>query len=99
VPEAGEFTDLHRPEGLVFGPDGNLYVTSFRAGATDNDRVLVLGVLGQESATLEGQIDLALPEAEGGQRAFAQALLFGPKGFLYVPVSGGDPSEAGEVRR
>jgi hypothetical protein len=34
----------------------------------------------------------------GLPRAFAQALIFGPNGKLYVPISGGGPS-TGEIRR
>ncbi len=93
--------DLHRPEGLVFGPDANgdavrdLYVTSFRADPNDNDRIMIFsGVNG----SVVRDIDLAMPEASGGQRAFAQALLFGPQDRLYVPITGGDASVAGEVR-
>lgn len=82
---------LHRPEGLVFGPDGNLYVTAFRASAADTDKILILN--GSTGACL-GQIELA---QVGAPRAFAQALLFGPAGFLFVPISGG--GSAGAVRR
>ena len=92
VADPGETQDLHRPEGLTFGPDGNLYVTSFRADATDTDRILVLsGTTGQ----LQHEIDL---DSAGGDRAFAQAILFGPGGDLFVPISGNGP-DTGAVRR
>jgi hypothetical protein len=84
--------DLNRPEGLVFGPDGNLYVTSFRTDAGDNDKILEFN--GKTGAYL-GKIDL---DQVGGDRAFAQALLFGPTGKLFVPITGNGP-DTGEVRR
>src|SRR5262249_52193680 len=84
--------DLNRPEGLVFGPDGNLYVTSFRADASDTDKILEFN--GKTGAYV-GKIDL---DVVGGDRAFAQALLFGPGGKLFVPITGNGP-DTGEVRR
>ncbi|NJD07081.1 MAG: hypothetical protein FIA97_11380 [Methylococcaceae bacterium] len=79
---------LHRPEGLVFGPDRRLYVTTFRADADDTDKVLILD--GRTGACLD-QIDL---DQVGQPRSFAQSLLFGPKGRLFVPIN-----NTGEVRR
>src|SRR5262249_49798801 len=71
--------DLHRPEGLTFGPDGKLYVTSFRANPDDTDKILIFnGTTGQ----CLDKIDL---DQVGPLRAFAQALLFGPGGRLFVP--------------
>jgi hypothetical protein len=83
---------LARPEGLTFGPDGKLYVTSFRINAADNDKILVFSRRGR----YQGKIDLYLAGQQ--PRAFAQALTFGPGGRLYVPISGGGP-DAGSVRR
>jgi hypothetical protein len=81
--------DLHRPEGLVFGPDNNLYITSFRADASDTDKILVFNKKGQclSQKTI-------LLDAVGQQRSFAQSLLFGPKKRLFVPMN-----NTGEVRR
>jgi hypothetical protein len=78
---------LHRPEGLAFGPDGKLYVTSFRADSTDTDKIVIF----ESDGTCRDKIEL---DAVGGPRAFAQALLFGPGGRLFVPIS-----NTGEVRR
>ena len=92
VADPGETQDLHRPEGLTFGPDGNLYVTSFRADATDTDKILVLnGTTGQ----LQNEINL---DSTGGDRAFAEAIVFGPGGDLFVPIAGNGP-DTGAVRR
>jgi DNA-binding beta-propeller fold protein YncE len=91
-PETGEYlgefitsseeNNLHRPEGLVWGPDGNLYVTSFLgADPSDVDKILIFN----QSGELIDQIELYTP---GAPRAFAQAILFGPNGKLYVPITG-----------
>jgi WD40 repeat protein len=89
--DPGETQDLHRPEGLTFGPDGNLYVTSFRADKNDNDRILILD---GSSGSLKDQI--ALDQARE-PRSFAQAIEFGPDGKLFVPISGNGP-KTGSVR-
>ena len=91
VQEPGEINDLHRPEGLVFGPDGRLYVTSFRADANDNDRILVVDVASG------GQVDAINLDQPGQARAFAQAIAFGPGGKLYVPITGNGP-DTGSLR-
>ncbi|UJR86695.1 hypothetical protein [Sandaracinus amylolyticus] len=84
--------DLHRPEGLVFGPDGRLYVTSFpdRANLDDVDRIVVYEIDG----TLVDTIPLWAPRQ---LRASAQALIFGPEGCLFVGMSGF--AFSGQVRR
>jgi glucose/arabinose dehydrogenase len=92
VNQPGETQDLHRPEGLAFGPDGKLYVTSFRANANDTDKILVLN-----RVTGAVQDEVILDQA-GQPRAFGQALEFGPDGKLFLPISGNGP-DTGSVRR
>lgn len=75
--------DLHRPEGLVFDSQGNLWVTSFQGGATQNDNILKLN---GHNGRLIGEIPLLAPD---GSRAPAQAIIFGPGGNLFVPVTSG----------
>ncbi len=100
VNDAGGVGRLNRPQGLVFGPDGNLYVTSFR----DNLQPTVPGntdairIYSGKTGKFLGSIDLDNPPSNAGARAYAQALLFGPRGKLFVPISGGGP-QAGEIRR
>ena len=93
---AGGVGHLNRPEGLVFGPNGKLYVTSFVADPmadpqNDTDSIRVYD--GNRFLAAE---TILLDEA-GQPRASAQALLFGPDGKLFVPISAG--ATAGQVRR
>jgi DNA-binding beta-propeller fold protein YncE len=100
VSDAGGVGQLNRPEGLVFGPDGNLYITSFRADATSGDTDSIRIYDGSTGVFLS-KIDLDSPQVGVGEpRAFAQALLFGHGGKLFVPITG--PFQApsqGQVRR
>jgi hypothetical protein len=82
VVDAGGTGKLNRPEGLVFGPDGNLYITSFRADPTDTDSIRIYD---GHTGVYKDRIDLY---PKGESRAVAQALLFGPNGKLFVPISG-----------
>ncbi|WER49961.1 hypothetical protein CupriaWKF_22930 [Cupriavidus sp. WKF15] len=87
--------NLHRPNGLVFDSSGNLWVTSLRADANDTDKILQLdGKTGAQRDKLE----LWTPPQP---RAFADAILFGPGGNLFIPISsnGQNPLTAGQLRR
>ncbi|MGF6612239.1 hypothetical protein OKW45_007227 [Paraburkholderia sp. WSM4175] len=109
-PQNGRFKDvfiddqgLNRPEGLAFGPDGNLYVTSFRSNETpttiDNDKILVFqGPKCGSPGTYVDKIEFYRATTRDQPRAYAQALLFGPGGKLFVPISG-NSSDTGSVRR
>ncbi len=89
--------DLQRPFGLVFGPDGNLYVTSFQATSSDTDKIEVFAGPGQpQPGSFLGAIDL---DQGGKDRSYAEALLFGPGGDLFVPITGNSPHTTGQVRR
>ena len=95
IDDPGGVNGLNRPDGLVFGPDGNLYVTSFRfnsppdSGALDSIRVYNRGGNFKDSIPLNNVDE---------PRSFAQAILFGPGGKLFVPISGNDPATTGEIR-
>jgi len=85
LPAALDTANLHNPEGLVFGPDGRLYVTSTLAHSAENGIVIV-------DIKKKAQVGF-IPLGQD----FTQALLFGPNDHLYVPItsrSGG----AGSVR-
>lgn len=91
--------DLQRPEGLVFSPGGDLYVTSLwrfpeLCDCLDNNKILIIPKKELRSGKVRlpiKRIDLHRPDEPV---VFAQALLFGPRGKLYVPIL-----NTGEVRR
>jgi hypothetical protein len=76
---------------LTFGPDGNLYVTGYRADATDTDKILVLNSSGVEIKSIA--LDVV-----GQPRAYGQAILFGPDGRLFVAISTAASPFTGGVR-
>jgi DNA-binding beta-propeller fold protein YncE len=86
--EGNSIPNFNRPEGLVFGPDGNLYITSFRRDPNDTDKILIFDSKGR----FLDKIDLY---AVGQPRAFAQAILFGPNDKLFVPITGPGPAVTG----
>jgi hypothetical protein len=91
VADRGETADLHRPEGLTFGPDGNLYVTGYRADANDTDKIVILNTSGKE-------VDNIPLDAVGQPRSYGQAILFGPGGRLFVPITTAGSPDEGAVR-
>ena len=104
INDVGGAGQLNRPEGLVFGPDGRLYITSFRAAPNDIDAIRIYNPNGEFADKID-LYQITTPST----RAFARALLFGPGGFLLVPISGpvpgpdspnSDPgTDTGSVRR
>ncbi len=83
IVQSGELSGLHNPEGIVFGPAGQLYVTSNASG--QNGSILMIdpasGVL-LDSITLD-----AHTKPENPTQVAAQSLLFGPAGKLFIPVT------------
>jgi DNA-binding beta-propeller fold protein YncE len=96
IDDTGGVGGLNRPDGLVFGPHGNLYVTSFRFNSIPLDPAAVdsIRVYDRFGRFLESILLYNRDEP----RAFAQAILFGPDGKLFVPISGGGPL-TGEIRQ
>jgi hypothetical protein len=113
-PLTGEFIDvfihdtggvghLNGPEGICFGPDGKLYMISFKFKFDEKDKDTIRIYQGPGGAsplpgTFIDAIDLDGVDQAAGQRAFAQTLLFGPDGQLFVPINGDGP-DTGSVRR
>jgi sugar lactone lactonase YvrE len=66
---------LHDPRGLVYGPDGNLYVSD-----RPNDRIL------RYAATTGAFLDTCIPVGSDGLDA-PNGVVFGADGHLYVNSS------------
>ena len=65
------------------------------ASGDDTDKILVFKGPGyHDPGAFLDKIDLDKTSI-GPKRAFVQALLFGPDGFLYVPITGPGPSAQG----
>ncbi len=96
TPEVGEAVNLHNPEGLVFAPDGRIYVTS--NWENENTHILVI-----DPASGQQLDDIVLdPQTrpDNPTRISAQAIVFGPAGKLFIPIteaSLNDGTESGGV--
>jgi hypothetical protein len=96
------------PRGLLFNQQGELLVVNQNVGQpqNDTDKIMIFaGPSKRNPGSFLGKIDLD-PPFNDGFRAVASALLFGPDGFLYVPITGPGPVNnlppgvsTGEVRR
>jgi hypothetical protein len=87
-----------RPDGLVFGPDGNLYVCSSPTGVAPNGSILRYdGITGDPLPSRGNSGATFVPSGSGGlwfggPCAGGAWLIFGPDGNLYVPSGGIDGS-------
>jgi hypothetical protein len=77
---------LHRPEGLTFGPDGDLYVIGRQPDSSNNDtdKILVFGIGPAGSGVCRPWINL---DQSGQPHTYARALVFGPGGHLILPMT------------
>jgi len=89
---------LHRPEGLVFSPDGTqLWVTSFLRSnglsIVDPDQLIAY------NPSTGAKVDsiLLCQSCKLPTRAFSQDIVFGPEGKLFVPIAGLG-ANSGELR-
>ena len=82
--------------GWFLGRTGNLYVTSFRFNSNPINPAAVDSIRAYDR--FGRFLESILLYDRGEPRAFAQAILFGPDGNLFVPISGGGPS-TGEIRQ
>lgn len=92
--EEGEIGHLNRPDSLVFSPDGKLYVTSFRASEDDSDSIRIYD---GHTGVFLNKIELYTPPSPPAARAFAQGILFGPGGKLFIAIAGGDGTTVGRI--
>jgi DNA-binding beta-propeller fold protein YncE len=95
---AGEFiasgaSPLQWVEGIAFAPTGDLFAVSCGDCAGTGEKDKIVSFDGQTGA-LKDQVDLWQEIGPSGEVPFAQALVFGPGGDLFVPITG-----TGEVRR
>ncbi len=93
INDTGGVGKLNHPIGLVFGPDGNLYITSFRADQTDTDSIRIYS----KEGVFQRKIDLDAAGVTNANRTYASAILFGPDGRLFAPIS--NVLNHSEVRR
>ncbi len=90
-PLEGEAVGLHNPEGIVFGTDGKLYVTSNRVdvstGIDDDTHILVLSA-DQGKQLKDISLNSNLP-SKYLTRILAESIVFGPDGKLFIPIAQG----------
>src|SRR5207245_1735424 len=80
IADEGGVGHLNRPGGLVFGPDGNLYISSGQADSTDTGSIRIY----LPNGDFLRKIDLGTAPNPSNLRA--QSLLFGPQDCLFVPI-------------